>query len=59
MENKNFQKDESQTFAYRRTNVVDLIKKTRLKEKKEKRQTMIIAAAAISALALSGFIITN
>ena len=39
-------------------NVVDLIKKAKFEEKKEKRQTIVIAAAAISALAISGLIIT-
>ena len=39
-------------------NVVDLIKKAKFEEKKEKRQTIVIAAAALSVLAISGMIIT-
>ena len=39
-------------------NVVDLIKKAKFEEKKEKRQTIVIAAATLSVLAISGLIIT-
>jgi len=39
-------------------NVVDLIHRAKIKEKKEKRQNIIIAAVAVSALAVSGFIIS-
>ena len=42
----------------RSVDVVDLIKKAKFEEKKEKRQTIVIAAAALSALAISGLIIT-
>tara|TARA_Y100000590_G_C15513620_1_gene936385 strand:- start:206 stop:388 length:183 start_codon:yes stop_codon:yes gene_type:complete len=41
------------------TNVVNLIKKVKIEEKKRKKQNVIIAAAAISALILSGIIITH
>ncbi len=41
------------------TNILDLIKKNKQQEKKEKRQNVYIAAAAISVLALSGFIISQ
>jgi len=41
------------------TNILDLIKKTKLEQKKEKRQTVYLTAAAISALAISGFIISQ
>ena len=41
------------------TNIVDLLKRTKLQEKREKRQNVYIAAAAISVLALSGFIISQ
>ena len=39
-------------------NVIDLINKSKLEQKREKRQNIIIAAAAVSALAISGFLIT-
>ena len=39
-------------------NVVDLIRKAKFKEKKEKRQVVIIASAAVSALAAIGFVIS-
>ena len=41
------------------TNILDLIKKNKQQEKKEKRQNVYIAAAAVSVLALSGFIISQ
>ena len=46
------------TIASRRLNVVDLIKKSKLEERKEKRRNIIVTAAAISALAVSGIIIS-
>jgi len=39
-------------------NVIDLMNKAKLEEKKEKRHNLVVAAAAISALAISGFIIS-
>ena len=39
-------------------NVVDLIRKAKFKEKKEKRQVVIIASAAVSALAAIGFVLS-
>ena len=41
------------------TNIVDLMRRSKLQQKKEKRQNVYIAAAAISVLALSGFIISQ
>ena len=41
------------------TNIVDLLRRTKLQQKREKRQNVYIAAAAISVLALSGFIISQ
>ena len=41
------------------TNIVDLLRRTKLHQKREKRQNVYIAAAAISVLALSGFIISQ
>ena len=39
-------------------NVMDLMQKAKFNEKKEKRNTIIVTAAALSALAVSGFIIS-
>ena len=39
-------------------NVIDLMNKAKLEEKKEKRHNLVITAAAISALAISGLIIS-
>ncbi len=41
------------------TNIVDLVRRSKLQQKREKRQNVYIAAAAISVLALSGFIISQ
>ena len=41
------------------TNIVDLLRQTKLLQRREKRQNVYIAAAAISVLALSGFIISQ
>jgi len=41
-----------------RLNVVDLREKVKVEQKKEKRKNIIAAAAAISALAVSGLIIS-
>ena len=41
------------------TNIVDLLRRTKLQQKREKRQNVYIATAAISVLALSGFIISQ
>ena len=40
-------------------NIVELLRKTKLEEKKDKRQNIYFAAAAISVVALSGFIISQ
>ena len=42
----------------RSTNVVDLMNKAKSEAKKEKRHNLVVAVAAISALAISGFIIS-
>lgn len=39
-------------------NVINLIKQAKLERKKEKRRNVLVAAAAVSALAISGLIIT-
>ena len=49
---------ESHSNIRKSVNVVDLVKKAKFEEKKEKRRTMVIVAAALSALAMSGFIIS-
>ena len=41
------------------TNIVDLLRRTKLQQRREKRQNVYIAAVAISVLALSGFIISQ
>ena len=41
------------------TNIVDLLRRTKLQQRREKRQNVYIAAAAISVLALSGFLISQ
>ena len=43
-------KKDDKTIASRRLNVVDLIKKSKLEERKEKRRNIIVTDAAISAL---------
>ena len=39
-------------------NVVDLIREVKLKESKEKQNTLIVVAAAASVLAITGIVIT-
>ena len=39
-------------------NVIELMQRAKFNEKKEKRNTFIVAAAAISVLAISGLIIS-
>ena len=41
------------------TSVLDLIKQSKREEKREKRQKFLVATIAASALALSGYIISN
>ena len=48
----------SQEYTRKTVNVVDLINLAKLEEKKEKRTTLVIAAVAISFLAVSGLIIS-
>lgn len=40
------------------TNVVDLINQAKFEEKREKRKKLFVATAAVSALAISGIIIS-
>ena len=46
------------TSSYKRTNIVDLLNKAKVEQKKEKRNTIIYAAGAVSLLAISGLIIS-
>tara|TARA_B100001013_G_scaffold275058_1_gene175577 strand:- start:53 stop:232 length:180 start_codon:yes stop_codon:yes gene_type:complete len=39
-------------------NVVDLVNKIKREKRKEKKHTIILAAAAVSALVISGFVIS-
>ena len=46
------------TSSYKKTNIVDLLNKAKVEQKKEKRNTIIYAAGAVSLLAISGLIIS-
>ena len=59
MHRQNYLTLKEKTFKNRTTNIVDLIKETKTREKREKRQNIYIAAAAVSVLAISGYIITQ
>ena len=52
-------KQESEKDKLKRIDVVQLLKKIKLNQKKEKRQSIYIAAVALSILAISGFIISQ
>ena len=43
---------------HKSVDVMDLMQKAKFNEKREKRNTILVTAAAISALAVSGFIIS-
>ena len=58
MASQNYMASKNRDYIYRPTNVVELIKKVKLEEKREKRQTLLIVVAAVSTLAISGFIIS-
>ena len=45
-------------FPKKSTNIVDLIKKAKSEEKKTKRNTILMATAAVSVLAVSGLVIS-
>ena len=51
--------NKKETYVRRTTNVVDLINRVKVNERKEKRDNIIIAAVAISVLAVSGIIMSN
>jgi len=44
--------------ARKSVNVVDLIKEVKLQESKEKKNTLMVVAAAASVLAITGIVIT-
>ena len=54
---KNYQHLRGLSNNYKPTNVVDLIKKVKIEEEKQKKRGIVIAAAAVSALAVTSFII--
>ena len=58
MASYNYISVKSAKSQYRKANIVDLIKRAKLDEKKEKRNVLLYAAAAISALAFSGLVIS-
>ena len=51
-------KKDSRKVTSTRINVVDLFKKAKLEQRKQKRKNIIVATAAKSALAVSGLIIS-
>ena len=51
--------NKKETYVRRTTNVVDLINRVKVNDRKEKRDNIIIAAVAISVLAVSGIIMSN
>ena len=50
--------DRNQKFVYRKTNVVDLLKRNKLEEKEEKKKTLLIATATITSLAIVVLVIS-
>ena len=58
MASKVYNTAKKEKFPFKSINVLELIKRNKLEEKKEKKNTIFIAAAAISALAVSGLIIS-
>ena len=46
------------TSSYKKTNIVDLLNKAKVEQKKEKRNTIIYAVGAVSLLAISGLVIS-
>ena len=58
MYSDNYIAEKKRGSGYRTTNVVNLINRAKLDQKKEKRKNIIISAAAISALVATGLIIS-
>ena len=54
----NYLTEKEQKRNSKSINVIDLINRAKFQEKKEKRKTMFITAAAISALVATGFVIS-
>ena len=48
----------SSESGYRRGNIVDLLNRAKVEQRREKRNTIIYAVAAVSVLAISGLIIS-
>ena len=58
MQNIKINKSKNYNFPKKNTNIVDLIKKAKTEEKKSKRNTILMATAAVSVLAVSGLVIS-
>ena len=58
MQNIKINKSKNYNFPKKNTNIVDLIKKAKTEEKKSKRNTILMATAAVSVLAVSGVVIS-
>lgn len=54
----NYLVEKNQKNNKKTINVIDLINKAKFQEKREKRNTFLITAAAISALAVTGIVIS-
>ena len=53
------EKDSTESFKSTNVNIVNLLKKTKDAKKKETKQNLYITAAAVSILAISGFVIAQ
>ncbi len=58
LQEKNYQ-IENVDAVNTRVNIVDLMKRAKIQKKKDKRNVLLIATAAISVLAVSGVFISN
>ena len=54
----NYLMEKNQKNNNKTVNVIDLMNKAKFQEKKEKRTTILIAAAALSVLAVTGVVIS-
>ena len=58
MASQDYLEQKKRDYVSTSVDVVDLMDAAKLEEKKEKRHTILIATAALSALVISGFIIS-
>ena len=58
MQNIKIYQSKNYNFPKKNTNIVDLIKKAKTEEKKSKRNTILMATAAVSVLAVYGLVIS-